>query len=137
MNYLLIIVSLLGIGFHFWPMLFDTAPPALELSAVEAGKPYRGSVTLNIAITDESSGVGSLTVQVDADTSQEMELVSDGRSATFSLDTAALSDGAHTISVTATDKSWRKNMTQQRLEFDVDNTPPQLQIPLDSLRGGT
>lgn len=136
MNHILIIVLLSGIGFYFWPMLFDTASPTLELSGVEAGKPYRGSMTLNIAVTDESSGVGSLTVQVDADTPQEMELVADGRSATFSLDTAALSDGAHAISVTATDKSWRKNTAQQRLEFDVDNTPPQFQIPLDSLRVG-
>ncbi len=133
----LIIAVVLGFGFYLGPILLESTPPTLELSGVEGGKTYRGHLTVNISASDERPGLGSLTVQIDGDSPQPLEVVAARHGEiTWTLDTALLADGAHHVLVTATDKSLRKNTTQQQLKFVVDNTPPQLQIPPESRRAG-
>ncbi|MCH8292018.1 M23 family metallopeptidase [Candidatus Poribacteria bacterium] len=133
----LIIAVVLGFGFYLGPILLESTPPTLELSGVEGGKTYRGHLTVNISASDERPGLGSLTVQIDGDSPQPLEVVAAKHGEiTWTLDTALLADGAHHVLVTATDKSLRKNTTQQQLKFVVDNTPPQLQIPPESRRAG-
>ena len=133
----LIIAVVVGFGFYLGPILLESTPPTLELSGVEGGKTYRGHFTVNISASDERPGLGSITVHIDGDSPQPLEVVAAKHGAiTWTLDTALLADGAHHVLVTATDKSLRKNTTQQQLKLTVDNTPPQLQVPSQSRKVG-
>ena len=132
---LLVIILLIGLGFYFGPNLFDTTPPTLMVNGLEKDKRYRGSLTLNIAAMDEKSGMGSLTVQVD-DASLTPLSLGEKDSASWTLQTTAFAEGFHTISVTATDRSLHRNQTQYALRFYIDNTPPTLDVPLETLHVG-
>ena len=132
---ILVIVLLLGVGAYFAPSLLDSTPPTLEMSGLEADKRYRGSLTLNITARDEKPGLDSLTVQIDDGPLKPLSLL-EGDSTFWTLKTAVFADGLHTVSVTATDKSLRKNNAQYTLPFYIDNIPPQLHVPPESLRVG-
>ena len=84
---------------------------------------------------DEKPGLGSLTVQIDNTPSIPLSLVN-GNSAFWTLQTAAFADGPHTVSVTATDRALHKNQTQYVLPFYIDNTPPKLHVPPETLHVG-
>lgn len=132
---LLVIISLIGLGLYVAPNLFDTTPPTLTVNGLEKDKPYRGPLTLNLTAIDEKPGLGSLTVQVDDAPSTPLSL-DEKESISWTLQTAVLADGLHTISVTATDRSLQKNQTHLTLPFYVDNTPPTFQVPPGTLRAG-
>ena len=131
----LVVASLFWIGFYFWPILIDSTPPVLEVSGLEANRRYRGTLTLNITVTDDRPGLGSLTVQVDDGPPHPLSLVADNTTF-WTLETSAFADGLHTVFVTATDKALRKNRTQHTLPFYIDSTAPQLQIPPGLLHVG-
>ena len=131
----LIIILLIGLGLYVGPNLFDSTPPSLTVNGLEQDKRYRGTLTLNITAMDEKSGLGSLTVQIDDAPPNPLSPV-EAEITLWTLQTAALADGRHTVSVTATDRSLRKNRTQYTLPFYIDNTPPQLHIPPETLRVG-
>ena len=131
----LVIILLIGLGLYVAPNLLDTTPPILTVSGVEKDKHYRGSLTLNIAAMDEKSGLGALTVQIDDSLPNPLNFV-DGNSASWTLQTAAFADGLHIVSVRATDRSLHKNQTQYTLPFYIDNTPPKLHVPPETLRVG-
>ena len=132
---ILVIIPLLGLGLYFAPNLFDATPPTLEVSGLERDKRYRGSLTLNITAKDEKPGLDSLTVQIDDGPLNPLSLL-EGDSTFWTLQTAAFADGLHTVAVTATDKSLRKNQAQFTLPFYIDSTPPQLHVPPESLHVG-
>ena len=131
----LVIIPLIGLGLYVAPNLLDTTPPILTVSGLEKEQRYRGSLTLDIAAMDEKPGLGSLTVQID-DSSPNPLTVVDGNSTSWTLQTTAFVDGAHTVFVTATDRSLHKNQTQSTFLFYMDNTPPKLQVPLETLSVG-
>ena len=54
----------------------------------------------------------------------------------WTLQTTAFADGTHTISVTAVDNSLNKNQAQYTLPFYIDNTPPKLRVPPETLVAG-
>ena len=130
-------VIIMVLGAYFGPILLEATPPMLEITGVDTGKTYRGGITLNVSVHDERPGLASLTVQIDDNSLEPLALVEvqDGRTF-WALDTASLADGKHLVSVIATDRSLRKNATQQHLTFFTDNTPPQLQVPSESRRVG-
>ena len=138
----LIPIAILVVAFGLYrPILLESTPPILELSGIEDGEKYKGEAVLVIAVSDQRPGLGSLTVQIDDNPPQPLGLVTNDGSHTsphtfWTLDTATLTDGEHRISVVATDKSLRKNSTQQQLEFLVDTTPPKLQVPAQSRHVG-
>ncbi len=134
----LIPIAILVVAFGLYaPILLESTPPTLELSGIEDGKRYKGAARLAIAVSDQRPGLGLLTVQIDDNPPQPLGLVtSDGNNTFWTLDTSTLADGEHRISVVATDKSLRKNSTQQQLTFFVDTTPPKLQVPAQSRHVG-
>ena len=132
---LLIIISLIGVGLYFGANLFDTTPPTLTVNGLETDKRYRASLTLDIIAIDAQSGPGSLTVQVDDAFPIPLSL-SEEESASWTLQTATLADGPHTVSITATDRSLRKNRTRYTLPFYIDNTRPKLHILPETLHVG-
>ena len=107
---ILVIIPLIGLGLYLGPKLLDTTPPVLTVNGLEPDKHYRGSLTLDIIARDEKSGPGSLTVQVDGAFPIPLNL-SEEESTSWTLQTATLADGPHTVSVTATDRSLQKNRT--------------------------
>lgn len=131
----LFIITLLGLGFYFVSKLLDTMPPTLTVSGLEKDKRYRGTLTLNIAAMDKRPGLGSLTVQIDDSSPNPLSFVEE-KAIFWTLQTAALVDGLHTVSVAATDKSVNKNRTQYTLPFYIDNTPPTLYVPPETRHVG-
>ena len=129
------IILLIGIGLYVAPNQLDSTPPILTVSGLEKDQRYRGSLTLNVVAMDEKPGLGSLTVQIDNTPSIPLSLVN-GDSASWTLQTAAVADGLHTVSVTATDRSLHKNQAQYTLPFYIDNTPPTLYVPPETLHVG-
>ena len=132
---ILVIIPLIGLGLYVVPNLLDTTPPILTVEGVGKDKYYRGTLTFNITATDEKPGLGSLTVQIDDSPPNPLNLV-DENSVSWTLQTASLVDGLHTVSVTAVDRSLHKNQVQHTLPFDIDNTPPKLHIPSETLSVG-
>ena len=131
----LVIIPLIGLGLYVGPNLLDTTPPTLTVRGLEKNKRYRGSPTLNIAAMDEKPGLRSLTVQIDDAPPIPLNLA-EAESTFWPLQTTAFADGPHIVSLTATDRSLHRNQTQYTLPFYIDNTPPKLQIPPESLRVG-
>ena len=131
----LVIILLIGLGLYVGPNLLDSTPPSLTVNGLEQDKRYRGALTLDIAAMDEKPGLGSLTVQIDDAPPNPLSLV-EAEITSWTLQTAAFADGPHTVSVTATDRSLRKNQTQYTLPFYIDNTPPTLHVPPETLRVG-
>ena len=129
------IILLIGIGLYVAPNQLDSTPPILTVSGLEKDQRYRGSLTLNVVAMDEKPGLGSLTVQIDNTPSIPLSLVN-GDSASWTLQTAAVADGLHTVSVTATDRALHKNQAQYTLPFYIDNTPPTLYVPPETLHVG-
>lgn len=136
-----LILLLLWLGYSFRHLLIDTTPPSLYLTGVEVGKTYRGSVPVNISGSDDSSVLGTLTVQINDDIPERLGLDKDGENRTiWTLDTTVLPDGEHTVTVAAADGSFWKNATRHELTFSVDNTPPQIELSpefLDVRQGKT
>ena len=130
-----VMIPLIGLGLYVVPNLLDSTPPLLTVKGLEKDQRYRGSLTLDVAATDTKPGLGSLTVQIDDAPPNPLSFV-EGGATPWTLKTAALSDGRHTVSVTATDSSLHKNQTQYTLPFYIDNTPPKLHVPPETLSVG-
>lgn len=132
---ILVIIPLIGLGLYVGFSLLDGTPPTLTVNGLEKDKRYRGSLTVDIAAMDERTGVGSLTVQLDD--APAIPLDFGGKESTsWTLETAAYADGPHTVSVKATDRSLQKNRTQVTFPFYIDNTPPTLHVPPETLHVG-
>ena len=132
---ILVIIPLIGLGLYAGFSLLDGTPPTLTVTGLEKDKRYRGSVTLDIAAMDEGTGVGSLTVQLDDAFPIPLSLGEED-STSWTLQTATLADGSHTVFVKATDRSLRKNRTQSTFLFYIDNTQPKLHVPPETLHVG-
>lgn len=132
---ILVILSLIGLGLYAGPNLLDATPPTLTVNGLEKDGRYRDALTINIAAMDQKPGLGSLTVQVDDAPPTSLRFVEEELIA-WTLETAALADGLHTVSVTATDGALRKNRTRYTFPFYVDNTPPTLYVPPETLHVG-
>lgn len=132
---LLIVLVLLLLSYRFRYVLFDVTPPSLNLDGIEAGKTYRGRIPLIAYASDERSGLGAFTAQINHGVPQHFILSEDREDHTaWTLDTTPLPDGEHSISLVATDRSFWKHKTRRTFVFFVDNTPPQLHISPESLR---
>ena len=127
---------IVGVGFLTVSNLIDLTPPNLEIIGIEKGNTYRGRITLKVSAADARSGVASIDFMLD-DSPQPLALdqVEMGN-ISWTLDTTSLSDGSHVVSVVAADTSIFRNKFQQSFEFLVDNTPPQVNVPPESLRVG-
>ena len=132
---ILVIIPLIGIGLYIVPKLLDTVPPILTVIGLEKDQHYRGSLTVDIAAMDERTGVGSLTVQLDDAPAIPLDF-GEKESTSWTLQTTAYADGPHTVSVKATDRSLQKNRTQYTFPFYIDNTPPTLHVPPETLHVG-
>jgi murein DD-endopeptidase MepM/ murein hydrolase activator NlpD len=137
--WLLVLIIILGIGGYFFGRIWlESTPPTLELSGVEDGKTYKEEVSLQISTSDRTAGLKSISVQVDENLPQMLGPIRGKGLHTFQfeLNTLALNDGEHRLSVVATDKSLRKNTTQRSLRFSIDQTAPKLHVPPQSLSVG-
>jgi hypothetical protein len=131
----LVIIPLMGLGLYIAPNLLDTTPPTLTMSGLDRDQRYCGALKLRITAMDGKPGMSSLTVQVDDAPPTPLHFV-EGESISWALQTALFADGLHTVSVTALDRSLHKNRTQHTLPFYIDNTPPALHVPTETLRVG-
>ncbi len=108
--------------------LTNTTPPTVTLQVPTDA--VRGTVTVSAAIGPEGRA-------------HPVEVLVDGRQlnaeATVPIDTTTLPDGQHQVSVTAEDRSWRKNRTMATATLTTDNTPPKLTLepqPAEQVRQG-
>lgn len=108
------VAGLVGLGVVLWMGPLDGAPPELTVAAPQG--PVSGEVPFEVRAVDPQ-GV-SLTVSVDGGAARDVPL------AGWRVDTSRLDDGLHTVVVTATDRSWRRNTTSTEVVLRVDNTPP-------------
>ena len=130
-----VIILLIGLGLPVVFSLLDSTPPTLTVNGLEKDERYRGDLTLEIFATDEETGLGSLIVQIDDAPPTPLGFGEKGPSL-LRLQTAALADGLHTASVTATDRSLHKNQARYSLPFYIDNTQPMLYASPETLRVG-
>ena len=131
----LVIIPLMGLGLYIVPNLLDTTPPILTVSGLDRDQRYRGALTIDITAMDEKTGVSSLTVQLDDTLPTPLHFV-EGKATSWALQTALFADGLHTVSVTAMDRSLHKNQTRHTLPFYIDNTPPGIHVPPETLHAG-
>lgn len=131
----LILIPLIALGFYIGPNLLDTTPPALTVSGLDRDQHYRGSLTLRITATDENPGLASLTIKVDDALPTALNF-DDDEPISWTLPTTSFADGPHTFSLMAVDRSFHRNQTQHTFPFYIDNTPPTLQVPPETLHVG-
>lgn len=114
-----------GIGVAWWSgavdygvwWLTNTTPPTVSLQAPQG--PVRGTVTVAAVVGPEGRA-------------RPIDVLVDGRPQAaeerIAIDTATLADGQHQVTVTAEDRSWRKNRTTATVALTTDNTPPRLAL---------
>ena len=107
----------------------------LESTGIDAGKTYREHITVVICADDERMGVESLTEKVNQSSNKLLNRSSTRHHCmSCTLNTSSLPDGRHIVAISPIDKSPRKNRTEFQLTFTSNNTPPQIQLPPESLR---
>ncbi len=117
-----LLVAILGGSLALpWGGWLARTAPQLELVGVQEGS-VRGEIQLVVAAEDASPGLRSVAVFVDG---EPVEGLSGER---WTINTRALSDGVHSLTVEATDASWRRNRARVEATLRVDNTPPKLQL---------
>jgi hypothetical protein len=117
---LVIIVSVAwntgSVDYAYW-WLTNTTPPSVSIDAPLT--PVHGVVAVHIFVGPEGRAA-------------PIEANVDGRpialAETVPLDTSSLPDGAHQITVTAEDRSWRRNRSTRTAGITTDNTPPQIML---------
>ena len=131
----LILILLIALGVYVGPDLLDTTPPVLTVSGLVEDQRYRGSLALSITAVDEKPGLASLTIKVDDALPTALNF-DDGKPISWTLSTPVFTDGPHTASVIAVDRSLHRNQTQHTLPFYIDNTSPTLRVPPETLHVG-
>ena len=111
---------------------YDTTAPALTVAPL-AG--YRTTFAITGTTSDGASGVASIQLKIDAGTFSPVTVAASWSSTVTPATFAALSEGAHTVSVIATDVAG--NQTTQAALFTKDTTPPALNYNNISSGGGT
>ncbi|MBQ6342569.1 MAG: Ig-like domain repeat protein [Anaerolineaceae bacterium] len=111
----------------------DSEPPSVVLSKPDDGEYVNQSVTAGGTAADN---IGLAKIEYLIDGSGTAEETLSGTSASFSknLDTSALPDGTHTVSVIVTDKAGNQSDPVQK-SFIVDHTPPACHIEVYGTRG--
>jgi hypothetical protein len=100
------------------PVLSTDQPPSLVVTAPASGARVRGIVHVTGTAADDV-GVAKVEVALDANTPQ---LATGTTNWTYQFNSARSRDGAHTLTVTATDSAGKTTTTSVPLTFD--NTPP-------------
>jgi hypothetical protein len=106
----------------------DTLPPTVSFAQPGPSAFVRGSVTVGVQVSD-SGGVAGVSLRADNQTltaALTPEPPSSAIAATAGWDTTTFADGAHTLTVVATDPAGNSASTQRVVI--VDNTPPDTQI---------
>lgn len=107
--------------------LLDRAPPVIRVELPEVAHAHRGKVTFTVVVEDAFPAHVVLTGQLDTYVEKVLP------SGTVPIDTRALPDGLHRLTVRATDGSWFRNTTSQVVDFETDNTAPEVWISEASL----
>ena len=113
---------------NFVQVTIDNLNPSLAVISPEEGN-YSGNLLFNASANDTGAGISSVEFGY-ARPGDEITWFSandDGNGYwTFPLDTSALDDGSHELSVNATDLYGRENVSMNFAEIVVDNTDPVL-----------
>jgi hypothetical protein len=96
----------------------DTTPPAVQVASPAAGATLSGTATVSGSASD-NAGVASVAVSVDGGAYAAAQGTT---SWSYALDTSSLANGAHTISVQATDSSG--NVATASVAVSVQNALP-------------
>ncbi|MCB9652680.1 MAG: VCBS repeat-containing protein [Deltaproteobacteria bacterium] len=99
----------------------NTEPPSLSLPTFTPDASFGGNLMLDVDAND-TSGIATLTVEVDGQVVAERTDVTG--SATFTIDTRTLAEGDHTLTIRATDRAG--NVTTTSHPLHVDNTGPEI-----------
>lgn len=110
-------------------LLHDNLPPGVGFLQPSAGAFVRQTITVQAQATDGGSGVASLVLSADAQAltaTLSPAPPAPSVTTTATWNTAAVPDGTHTITATATDRAG--NSASAARSVIVDNTPPDTQI---------
>ena len=101
----------------------DTVAPAISLTA-PTGNNFTNSATLIGSVTDATSGMASLKVQVDGGALQTVGFDGQGN---FSFNTGVTTNGVHSLQLTATDNAGNV-ATSATISFTLDPVAPIITI---------
>ncbi len=110
----------------------DANPPTLDWEGIEQRTRVSGEAALRFRAMDARPGLGKVTVAID-DGAPAPIAVTAGEVTEHVIDTTALADGPHTLTLQARDRSLMGNRSELLLTLVVDNTAPTLQVARDSL----
>ena len=113
---------------HTLLVVHDDRRPTVAIAEPSAGFHARDLVAVSARGDDEGSGVASLTFMLDDVVAERIDNPEPGRPlvAAAQLDTRAVSEGPHTVTVVATDRA--ANIAAEAQFLVVDRTPPDTQI---------
>jgi len=108
---------------------FDSAAPQVAINFPTVGQNISGNFRFNATVTDATTAVHTVLFNITQGAAQQLLLVGvlQGNEYVNLTDTSALSDGLYNVTVIANDTLNNINNTET-VEFDVDNTPPNLTI---------
>ena len=106
-------------------VILDTTAPTVTLNSPYDSDAVRGTIDFNATVIDPLPGSGVTSAVFKVDNSPVTTLVAPPYE--IMLDTSALTDGFHTLSVTATDG--KGNGDTKTITVRVDNAPPVATIP--------
>jgi cyclophilin family peptidyl-prolyl cis-trans isomerase len=105
----------------------DATAPVVTITSPADGQTFNFDPTLKGTIVDATSGVASVTVNVDGTQSRILDLDSQGNFTYIPpVASGGAADGPHTVTITATDNVG--NVTTQTFTFTLDTVAPGIQV---------
>lgn len=105
---------------HTVTLNVDNTPPEIQLTAPDLSAWYRGTITVEAGI-DDLSGIEQARYRVDDGAWTTLEAPY-----TWTVDTEALTDGTHTLTIKARDLAG--NTATHAATLKIDNTPPEVAL---------
>ena len=125
-RFFLILITIVALGLWVGNSLFvyftHQSPPVVTLAGIEDNGFYTQQHTAAITAHNDYK-IANVTLLIDGKEFLNNNIRSKNFELPFIIDTTTLTEGPHTLDITAADSSYHHNKTQSKIVFNVDNTP--------------
>jgi len=110
------------VGLKMFRYFSHATPPSFSLKGIENNGTYAHNANGTVS-ADTDYKVALISISLDGKEIVSNRIKSKQFDVPFSIDTTAVADGQHTLTIDATDASYHRNKTTKNFIITIDNTP--------------